>query len=342
MIRTTFLIGNGFDINVGFETRYSDFVKYYLSVESDSPIITTFKKIIRSRQEKWADAEIAFGKITDKYLDLAEFLICYKDFCIKLNEYLRNNTSQIDYTAKYVKTVMYSALLKYTDHLPEAQKIKIQSLHALLGGAYQFDFVNFNYTNIFDNCVDVLRVPDKSTFNCRLNSIDYAMSLGDVLHVHGDLSSPLLLGVNDESQIANKEFLKTRKFKRQFIKPLTNVGLQTMRDEKVKKIFGESHVICIFGMSLGATDKIWWQEILSWLRRYTNRYLVIFTFEKDFNPSLSSSFLDTEEDMQNRLFSYVNLPEQEKEALRSQIFVAVNKPLFNFKLSHIIENKESA
>ena len=31
MARITFFIGNGFDINVGLDTRYKDFYKYYIA-----------------------------------------------------------------------------------------------------------------------------------------------------------------------------------------------------------------------------------------------------------------------------------------------------------------------
>jgi len=350
MIRTTFIIGNGFDINAGFNTKYSDFIEYYLKTDSRTPLIKEFKNNIERNKDTWADAEIAFGNITAQYRDVTDFLICYQDFCINLSQYLSRQTFRVDYTDTHVKLNMVSALLRYTALLTEAQKVflrdKYDMLCLILTTICTFicsrDFINFNYTHVFDRCVEVLRVPDKQTVSYKFDSVNYTMVLGDVIHIHGNLSSPMLLGVNDGNQVANKEFLKNRKFSRQFIKPLTNTGLQTMRDDKAKNIIEKSDVICIFGMSLGATDRIWWQQIIAWLRQARNHYLVIFTLVPDYNPNLSSSFLDAEEDVQNRLFSYGKLTEQEQEVLRSQIFVAINKPLFHFKLFNIAEKKESA
>lgn len=342
MIRTTFIIGNGFDINAGFNTKYSDFIEYYLKTDFRTPLIKEFKNNIERNKDTWADAEIAFGNITAQYRDVTDFLICYQDFCINLSHYLSRQTFRVDYTDTHVKLNMVSALLRYTALLTEAQKVRMNRLQSDSNGNYRFDFINFNYTHVFDRCVEVLRVPDKQTVSYKFDSVNYTMVLGDIIHIHGNLSSPMLLGVNDGNQVANKEFLKNRKFSRQFIKPLTNTGLQTMRDDKAKNIIEKSDVICIFGMSLGATDRIWWQQIIAWLRQARNHYLVIFTLVPDYNPNLSSSFLDAEEDVQNRLFSYGKLTEQEQEVLRSQIFVAINKPLFHFKLSNIAEKKESA
>ena len=41
----TFLIGNGFDLNLGLATAYSDFVKYYK--ETDAEVVSRiFRKLV--------------------------------------------------------------------------------------------------------------------------------------------------------------------------------------------------------------------------------------------------------------------------------------------------------
>ena len=43
-----FLLGNGFDINIGMKTRYCDFYDYYFKQISLNDIIKTFKNLFES------------------------------------------------------------------------------------------------------------------------------------------------------------------------------------------------------------------------------------------------------------------------------------------------------
>lgn len=43
----TFLIGNGFDINIGMATRYKDFYKYYVNLPSECDLIESLKEKYR-------------------------------------------------------------------------------------------------------------------------------------------------------------------------------------------------------------------------------------------------------------------------------------------------------
>ena len=67
-LNITFLIGNGFDINLGMATKYSDFVqKYKIIKDSDSELLKKFKNDISRNEQNWAFAELEFGKYTDKF-----------------------------------------------------------------------------------------------------------------------------------------------------------------------------------------------------------------------------------------------------------------------------------
>ena len=69
----TYMIGNGFDINLGLKTTYSDFRESYLITESKNEQIDAFKSLIRKEIKgdpaTWADAEMAFGKLTAAFSD---------------------------------------------------------------------------------------------------------------------------------------------------------------------------------------------------------------------------------------------------------------------------------
>ena len=50
----TFLIGNGFDLNLGLKTTYSDFLKEYTSVIDEKDPLKSFKKYILKDFDKWS------------------------------------------------------------------------------------------------------------------------------------------------------------------------------------------------------------------------------------------------------------------------------------------------
>ena len=61
----TFLIGNGFDLKLGLNTRYSDFYSYYHEKASKESIILKWMKEDDDKGN-WADLEMALGnKIND-------------------------------------------------------------------------------------------------------------------------------------------------------------------------------------------------------------------------------------------------------------------------------------
>ena len=50
----TFMIGNGFDLNLNLKTGYKDFYKYYIENTKEDII----SKSIKNNYELWADLEL--------------------------------------------------------------------------------------------------------------------------------------------------------------------------------------------------------------------------------------------------------------------------------------------
>ena len=64
----TFLIGNGFDRNLGLETTYSDFVKEYKKTNGSTETLKEFRAYIKDNEELWSTAEVALGEYTGQFL----------------------------------------------------------------------------------------------------------------------------------------------------------------------------------------------------------------------------------------------------------------------------------
>ena len=95
----TFLIGNGFDRNLGLNTTYSDFVRVYKSSNAKNDRLKSFREYISENEELWSSAEVEMGRYTDQFEsgDGAAFYECHKDFCEHLAEYLKNEAQKMQY-----------------------------------------------------------------------------------------------------------------------------------------------------------------------------------------------------------------------------------------------------
>jgi hypothetical protein len=93
-----YIIGNGFDINLGLKTKYSDFYKYYQSQFSKDQLVNKLKNEIAVGIDNWSDLEVAFGKYMVNINDREEFDMVYDDIVINLGEYLENEEKEFDFS----------------------------------------------------------------------------------------------------------------------------------------------------------------------------------------------------------------------------------------------------
>lgn len=145
----------------------------------------------------------------------------------------------------------------------------------------------------------------------------------------------MILGVNDVNQI-NSGFLKNdAEFLDTFIKRRMNNSIGQRKTEHAQKLIEDSHIICIFGMSIGSTDKMWWEEIVKWLNRSDNNKLVIYY--KGYNDELDRKLPVNTIRLNNRLKreilekgrADVKIPNIDK--VKERIFISYNSDIFNFK-----------
>lgn len=73
-MKITYIIGNGFDINLGLRTGYENFYNWYIgqSSKKDSDVVKKFKNEINNYIEKkgteinWSDLESGLGKYSSE------------------------------------------------------------------------------------------------------------------------------------------------------------------------------------------------------------------------------------------------------------------------------------
>ncbi len=332
-MNVTFLIGNGFDLACGLKTAYSDFVKLYIGQPSKNENIISFKKSIRKDINTWADAEIAFGKYTENYTTstVADFREAYDDFIRELSLYLNQEQKRFDDLQIGHEIIERFTLgLLYFDRLiPEESKEHIINYYNSQEKYERtYDILSYNYTQVCEKLHDKMdeaklktsRLLNNKTCNNRVNSITY---------VHGNIvNPPLIFGVDNETQVLNRDLISIPRFARSLLKPDANNKVRGSVVKRCNDIIFGSNIICIYGMSLGTTDSIWWKRIVEWLHKNPSNQLIQYAWEPNCVKDSAGSYIDTLDDCREYLYNRLLLSDTETESLRSQIHIAVNVDLF--------------
>lgn len=211
----TFLIGNGFDLNIGLETTYASFLKTYAVIsETDSDLLKYFKNSILKDANMWSDTEMAFGAATKQFKDdgytVEDFCICHEDFCIKLAEYLLKEEQRLNYSAlnDVVCIGFLNSILNYKNGFREAECDAITAIERTFNSEFVFNFINFNYITVLDSCITAMRLRGNLLGKRFPGERIPPNRIGKVLHVHGTVYKDIVLGVNDISQIMEPDLFK--------------------------------------------------------------------------------------------------------------------------------------
>lgn len=325
----TFLIGNGFDINFGLKTRYEEFLPAYIETPSLNDNIMNFKKNIDRNLSNWSDVEIEFGNYTANYSDgesmlfreaLIDFSRCFSDYLKQENEKLLNEKILVAISKRIV-----SGLIYFHNHLRAAQQSTVMGVFTAYSNEYfNYNFINFNYTFLLDQATGL--IDRASVIHNQTKGEAIKDKINKPVHIHGTYAQDMLIGINDESQMANKSFLEERRLTQLFIKPQANLYGKTSIHNTCEKLINNSRIIVIFGMSLGKTDAVWWKTIINWLRSEGNRQLVIFQYRKNYVVSLRESFVDCVEDVFQLLQDY-GLTAQIRSSVEDRIHIAISNDL---------------
>lgn len=333
----TFFIGNGFDVGVGMKSKFKDFFPIYKEMSKTKDIrIKQLSDEIEKDYETWADFEKALGDYIEKFTPETKhnFIDQLKDFETEFIAYLVNEENYLVFDEKdKISSVMLKALSTYysTDNIAKESYVELSTVYSKYEHEnHIYNFINFNYTDVLEKCLDT--IPEKVVCKRKHANNNKVDKIGTIIHVHGKNKSHPIIGVNDVSQIANEELSKDLRFTNYIVKPSVNKLLRAGNDKETTKIINKSTIICIYGMSLGATDKKWWDMILLWLLRDSTRQLILFNYDETYSTSTPFGWIEKEDEIIDRLSSYNSNSSISVENLRSRIHIAVHKNIFHMNL----------
>ncbi len=325
MGNVVFLIGNGFDLNCGLKSRYTDVYQYYCSKTSnDSEVIKKFKKDLLDNHENWADFEMGIPKYAEKLGNDEELIQCIRDFRKEMKEYLNIEESKF-----------YNFLNSNQGILSEIDIETRKSINTFYDGVSEnisrqvFDidgvsFITFNYTSILDNFIYYRYNHNSGVFELKSGRSD-----SHVFHIHGSFNTTPVLGLDRIDQL-KVPYNLSNKAKRTLIKPTFNLEVDSDRIRAAEELIFKSRYICTFGLSLGLSDLTWRELILSWLAQDKNHLLFIYDYSSYYKENLDDDErLDEEEDLKEKLFSAWEI--DSSAPIREQIHMPCGNKIFNYK-----------
>jgi hypothetical protein len=111
---------------------------------------------------------------------------------------------------------------------------------------------------------------------------------------------------------------------------MINDALENLINDRINDIIYASNVICIFGMSIGATDSLWWRIIGNWLRSDQFHDLLIFFKRDDFDKIHPENKIATINYVKDVFLKYI---ENQKDINRDRIHVCYETDVFNLNLA---------
>lgn len=330
----TYLIGNGFDIACGLKTRYSDFVQSYLAMDSDDKEIREFKVCIQQNLSTWADAEVAFGELTQKIGGVDHFIDCFNDFLDQMALYFSKQQSNFR-LKKAERKNFIEGLKNFNNTLSEDSKKAIASCTSEMDcHNFNLNFLVFNYTEVFEKFLRT-SIPkgtneiefhdqDGNACSCKFESLEY---------VHGKLRSlPLIFGVDSPEQISYPVHRNNKKIIQTLVKPIENEKTRSLVVERCKKLIKQSDMICVYGMSIGATDSMWWKLILTWLSENEKANLIIHYWEPKYKGNGAGKFIVATDICRNKFITNANSDIHSQATLLNRIHVVSNQSPFNITM----------
>ena len=322
----TFLIGNGFDINLGLKTRYTDFYPFYLKKDHEDIL----SKAILDNYDNWADLELALGQHLHNLVpeQIEAFLDSKGLLEDDLVEYLKNQEKRIGALVVKAYAEFLKRLAGFYMEFSAKERNAFLEWQKRVPSVIRYQFISFNYTRLLDQILDGAKKASFPASHTHSNT-KYQDELGEIIHIHGTLSGNLILGINDAGQISNPSLREQANLTEYIVKPIVNESLGEQLMDIAKRTIDDSDYVCVYGMSLGETDVIWWEYLLDWLKNKSTRRLVLYIYEGGQSSSSGQQKMRRINRWKNVFLDRAKASSDIIDKLRAQIIVLTGSKIFD-------------
>lgn len=220
---TLLIVGNGFDLSMGFKTSYGDFLRSSVFPKYDSTLCSYLRKQFQENMG-WIDIENELSEFSNVISSMKQdakkkhdkweydnFRKEYDDLKSSLKKYLQEETK-----GQFILKKDNFAV-SVIDHLPAGSKI-----------------ISFNYTSIIE----------------RMTRDRFGVSKGNLLHIHGSLApyDDIVFGVEDSAKLSKEHVF------------LYKAHSQSLKAREFSYWLNSAERIIFYGYSLGDTDRQYFEK----------------------------------------------------------------------------------
>lgn len=248
-----YILGNGFDKAQGMKTSYPEFYQYLMqNTDKESDLLLLLKKDINADKKLWSDMEEAFGKFTSKVKTNEDLENLYFELSENLQNYLTEEEKAFT-PNNNLKTKFQNDFISPAKYLGATDRASYNAFAKQMSSGQDISVMSLNYTNTLERLLSLEKGTDKTFGN--------NIYLRQIIHVHGRLDDSIIIGVDNEQQIANEKFRSNDDVKDFLVKVQSNYAMKYTRHATCEKLIESAHLIILFGVSLGETDARWWRLI---------------------------------------------------------------------------------
>ena len=319
-MNVVYFIGNGLDKAQGMKTSYPEFYDY-LAKQKGSSLLELMKSKINTDKKLWSDMEFAFGQFTTdvRSADLME------NFYFELNNLLQIYLKGEDETfvpSDKNKSKFVQDFMSPTKYFGETDRQRYTSFANKVGPNKDISVITLNYTNTLEKLFSLGNSTDKS--------FDNSNYLRQIIHVHGRLDDSIIVGLDNEDQIVNEQFRNNEDIRDFIIKVQSNRTMKFLRSDRCDKLLSEANLILLYGVSLGETDKRWWQIIGEQFRKRDNLAIIQHVFRPNaYLPTQRQRLGKIERGYSKCLLERLGIePEEQTDEMRNRLFFIINTSMF--------------
>lgn len=150
------------------------------------------------------------------------------------------------------------------------------------------------------------------------------------MHVHGLLNDSIIIGVDNDMQIANKAFRNNDDVKDLLVKVQSNQVMKYNRHAECERFISNADLIVLFGVSMGETDARWWKLIGEQMMKKKTLRMIQFLYSPTAVSSTRRQRMGSIERQQRSVLKKkLNISEKDlSEELDNRIFISVNSQMF--------------
>lgn len=266
MARKILIIGNGFDIDLGLKTRYSDFSKSnnWKTLMKDTYSFNTdlLGELLNAKEkDAWFDIE----KTMDGYVRSIKPHYLVDNI---INKDKANFEKVSDALSNYLKEEQENRILNKDSYAAQVLRMIVEA-----GG---FDIYTFNYTNL-ENIA---------------NSCDVKIDSSKITHVHGSLENDsIILGIltDPDNQIYEQYSFMYKDNSRFYM------------SNNMYEDFEKANDIIFFGHSINVMDFLYFKDFFIKQSgkngEYKRKHITIFTYDDASNQQIRNSIRNAQVDL---------------------------------------------